>query len=197
MNLTEELKAMEENYRNSPLKDIFLPHPTWLGHRDPMAAIYRDKMLLLQHGRLAYAHIVQANEVLFRSFPPADCPAHIVYSTSPAVMEDPAILRELAHQLFYYKDKPFSQVPEQWRDVAQVITNEYDRSGFTLPLTFDGQPVEVRMIPVMIFRKLLPKRRLCGSFLPILTDPDSSTVMVLPKRYWTPAFTGAWCAGQI
>ena len=197
MDLTEELRQMQTAYARSPMRNIRLPRPAWMTNKDPMAAVYRDKAALLQRGQVVCAHIVQANTILFKLFPHNDCPAHIVYSTSPAVEKDPSILRELAHFLYYYKDQPLEQVPQQWRDIARVITDEYDRSGFTFSLEVNGEQITAHMIPAMVFRKLLPRRTLLGSFLPVLTCPESSTVLILPKRYWTAEFKKAWCSRLI
>ena len=197
MDIAEELRQMQTAYARSPMRNMRLPRPVWMSDQDPVAAVYRDKAALLQRGQVVCAHIVQANTILFKLFPHNDCPAHIIYSTSPAVEKDPSILRELAYFLYHYKDQPLEQVPQQWREIAQVITDEYDRSGFTFSLEINGEQITAHMIPVMVFRKLLPRRTLLGSFLPVLTYPESSTVLILPKRYWTANFKKSWCSRLI
>lgn len=49
----------------------------------------------------------------------------------------------------------------------------------------------------MIFRKLLPKRKLCGGLIPVLAMAEKETVMILPKRYWTEQFKDMWIQGAI
>ena len=197
MDIAEELRQMQTAYARSPMRNIRLPRPAWMSNKDPMSAVYRDKAALLQRSQVVCAHIVQANTILFKLFPHKDCPAHIVYSTSPAVEKDPYILRELAYCLYNYKDQPLEQVPQQWREIARVITDEHDRSGFTFSSEKNGEQITAHMIPVMVFRKLLPRRTLLGSFLPVLTCPESSTVLILPKRYWTANFKKSWCSRLI
>ena len=88
-------------------------------------------------------------------------------------------------------------MPDEWKEVARVITDEYDRSDFTFSVRLDGKPVEYHMIPTMIYRKLLPKGKLCGNLLPVFTVPGCKQVLILPKKYWTKAFKEAWANGRI
>jgi len=193
----KELLQMRENYKINPLDDLKLSRPQWLDAKDPMSEIYENKSLLLQKGEIIYAHIVQANTLLFKMFPPFDCPAQIVYSLEPYFVERPDVLQDIAWGIYSYKGKDPDSVPSEWREVARVITDEYDRTDFTFLLNLNGKSVEYHMIPTMIYRKLLPKRRLCGSLLPVFAMPGSKQVLVLPKQYWTKTFTKAWIAGMI
>lgn len=197
MNLKEELAKMQIRYDRNRLRDIRLDPPVWLVPNDPMSGVFAEKAILLKTGQVGYAHIVQANTYLFKTFPQIDCPAHIVYSTDPRVADDPSILREIAYQLFRYKQTPLENVPDQWREIVRVIADEYDRADFTFSVERCGEPVEIHFIPTIIFRKLLPKRRLCGSLLPVLIAPDCRSVLVLPKRFWTRDFRFAWIRGEI
>lgn len=193
----KELLQMRENYKSNPLDDIRLSRPVWLNSEDPMSEIYENKALLLQKGEIIYAHIVQANTILFKMFPPFDCPAQIVYSAEPYFMEQPDVLQDVAWGIYSYKGQDTDSVPNEWKEVARVITDEYDRSDFTFSLKLKEKSVEYHMIPTMIYRKLLPKRKLCGNLLPVLAIPESKQVLILPKEYWTKKFTKAWVEGII
>ena len=193
----KELLQMRENYKRNPLKDIKLRRPAWLNLKDPMAEIYEKKSVLLQQGEIVYAHIVQANTILFNLFPPYDCPAQIVYSAETYFMKRPDVLKGIAWGIYNYKGKEPDTVPEEWKNVARVITDEYDRTDFSFMLNVNGQSMEYHLIPTMVYRKLLPKGKLCGSLLPVLTVPDCKQVMILPKKYWTKKFTEAWIKGMI
>ena len=197
MDLYNELKAMQSNYNERRLKNIILKRPEWLRSSDPMSYIFKEKKDLLKNGTVCYAHIVQANTILFDWLPHTDHPAHIVYSTDPYIEENSDILEEAAHAIYQYKDVPLDAVPEEWRELARVVTDERDRSGFTLSTERGGHTVKIDFLPTMIFRKLLPRRKLCGSLLPIITSPDCDSVMVLPKRYWTKEFRASWIRGEI
>lgn len=193
----KELVQMRENYKINPLDDIKLSRPGWLDSEDPMSEIYEKRSALLQQGEIVYAHIVQANTILFKIFPPIDCPAQIVFSAESYFMEQPAVLQDIAWEIYKYKGQALDTVPDEWKDVARVITDEYDRTDFTFSLKLDGQSIEYNMIPTMIYRKLLPKGKLCGNLLPVLTLPDCKQIMILPKKYWTKKFKEAWVAGII
>lgn len=191
----DELYQMRENYRNKPLRDINLSRPAWLSSSDPMYKVFYQKSKLLQHGEITYASIVQANSILFRRFPSHDCPAHIFFSTDSFIAENPEVLFTIASKISTYKGQAEDQIPDEWKEVARVITDEYDRTGFTFSLELDIGSIEFHMIPTMIFRKLLPKSKLCGRLLPILTEPDCKQILVLPRKYWTKEYTKAWVNG--
>lgn len=193
----KELLQMRENYKSNPLNDIKLNRPEWLDSEDPMSEIYENKSLLLQKGEVIYAHIVQANTILFKRFPPFDCPAQIVYSLDPYFMEQPDVLQDIAWKIYSYKEQDIDLVPDEWKETARVITDEYDRTDFTFLFNLNEKSVKCHMIPTMIYRKLLPKRKLCGSLLPVLALPESKQVLILPKEYWTNTFTKAWVEGDI
>ena len=197
LDLYKELLQMRENYTCNPLNDIKLSRPEWLDSEDPMSEIYENKSLLLQKGEVIYAHIVQANTILFKRFPPFDCPAQIVYSLDPYFMEQPDVLQDIAWGIYSYKGQDLNSVPDEWKETARVITDEYDRTDFTFTLNLNDRLLEYHMIPTMIYRKLLPKRKLCGNLLPVLALPESKQVLILPNKYWTNNFTKAWVEGTI
>lgn len=193
----EELFQMRENYNNNPLRDIKLRCPSWLDSQDPMYEIYSKKAMLLQQGEIVYAHIVQANTIMFRTFPMVDCPGQIVYSSEPYFSEHPEILRDIAWKIYSYKGQELNTVPDEWREVARVITDEYDTSDFTFSMNLGERSLEYHMIPTMIYRKLLPKGKLCGNLLPVLALHMCKPVLILPKQYWTKNFVNAWIKGII
>ena len=197
IDLHKELMIMKENYTKKPLNNMRLRRPGWVSCADPISQIYVDKKRLLKKGTVCYAHIVQANEKLFDSFPPFDYPAVIIYSMNQAVSEDPSILWQLSNKLFSYKNKLEESIPENWRGVAGAITDEYSRDSFVFTTDYKGESVTIHFIPVMIFRKLLPKRKLCGGLIPVLAMAEKETVMILPKRYWAEQFKDMWIQGAI
>lgn len=192
MNFKEELAQMQTRYDRFRLPFLSLSRPKWLRDGNSMAAIYEEKEKLLRQGKLCYAQIVQANTLLFQPTPDVDCPANIIYSADPRVAENPDILQELATLLFSYKNKNPDSVPTQWQEIARVITDEYDYADYQFDIDWEGQRITFRFMPIMVFRKLIPKRMLCGGLLPILTSSNCRSVLILPKQYWTKSFTRAW-----
>lgn len=193
----EELLLMRENYKKKPLKDIKLKCPKWLDSKDPMYELYAKKSILLQQGEIVYANIVQANNFLFEKKPRYDCPAQIVFSKDPYLVENPKPLSVTARNIFAMKGKDPEKVKKEWRAIAFAVTNEHDRSSFTFPMSVDERSFECNLIPTMIHRDLLPEGRLCASLFPVLTAPGCKQVMILPKKYWTKNFTQAWVEGFV
>ena len=150
-----------------------------------MSEIYSKKSELLQQGEIVYASIVQANIILFNRFPPYNCPAQILYSAEPYFSENSEVLLNTAQKIYKYKGKELDTVPDKWKEVTMVITDEYDRTDFTFTLNLDNQSLKYNMITTMVYRKLLPKGKLCGNILPVLTIPNCKQVLILPKQYWT------------
>lgn len=192
MDFHNALSEMQAVWTRNRPKNIHLNRPDWMRSADAISAVYHEKSELLRRGTVCYGQIVQANTILFKLFPHVDCPAHIIYSDDPCVAADPQILRQVALLLFRYKDQPLDRVPEQWREIARVITDEYDRSDFRFTIEWQGRPVSFSFLPVMIFRKFLPGRKLSGGLLPVIAAPGCRSVLVLPKRYWTAGFKKLW-----
>ena len=196
MVLKEEWKVMQERYNKNPWHDMALYAPPWLNKHDRLWRVFKDKAILLKKGKIVPARVVQANEALFRFFPRGDYPAQVVYSTDPVVLEHPEILANIAKKIWSYKNKPLQDVPEAWRQVAYCVTDEFSSASFTIYTEYDGQTVELQFVPIIVFRNLLPWGKLCGALLPVLTAPESKTVLILPKKYWTWKFKSAWSIGS-
>ncbi len=193
----EELLQMRANYKKKPLADIKLKRPTWLDSKDALSEIYEKKSILLQKGEIVYASIVQANNILFSKSPKYDCPAQIVYSEDPYFAEKPEALSDVARTAYRLKGKDLDTIPEEWRKIAIAVTSERNRSECTFSLNLDNKSFEFHMIPIMIYRNLLPKGKLCGKLLPVFTVSGCEQALTLPKKYWSKNFTKAWVEGKI
>ena len=194
LDLKKELERMRVNYAKKHLKDIDLPKPDWMTPEHDLYAVFKEKKELLASGRVYYAYVVQANNLLFeRKHAKLDCPALFIYTTDSSINAQPYALGALAHRLFSYKNKDLSTVPEEWREAARIITDEHDCTQLTLTLRSDNGPVDVRFIAAMVFRKYIPKQTLLGSLVPVLAAPDKcSSILPLPKKYWSRSFRKAW-----
>ena len=80
---------------------------------------------------------------------------------------------------------------------ARIITDEYDHTALAFTIEYQGQPLSFRFVPVMVFRKHLPGRKLTGSLLPVVTAPGCRSALILPKRCWHKEFTALWKAHRI
>lgn len=194
MDLLKELVQMNRNYGADRMNNLFLMQPSWLYAKNAMSAVFREKKKLLREGTVRYASIVQANTILFRLWPHVDCPASILYSTDSV---EPDFLAALSWKIFSYKNQKPSQIPEQWQELARIITNEYDYSHIQFQMDSEQHSLHIHFQPMMVFRKLLPGRKLSGSLLPVLTHPECEAVLILPHRYWTEDFKQEWLRGEL
>ena len=99
INLRENLYRMRENYSRKPIRFKYLPQPSWLRTNDGLYQIYRDKKILLKHGKIYYAVMLQANVLLFNPKSRENCPANFIYTTDLIGEENPEILTETAPEI--------------------------------------------------------------------------------------------------
>ena len=194
MDFLKELNEMRECYTRKPLKNEKLPMPECMTKKDGLYSLYEEKDELFRSGKIYYAYVVQANIGLFSFFPQEDLPANIIYSTDDTVAADPMLMKRMGGYLYHFKNGAQEYPDSEYKDIIQVIRDEHDRSSFTFrPLCADKLGGEMYFNSIMVFRKHLPRRILKGCILPVIAAPDKCrAVMILPKRYWTKAFTKAW-----
>ena len=193
MNFLSELTEMRSKYK-SPWR-CTLKKPDWLRRTDRLNSIFDDSKTLFKNGKIYYAVMVQANEILFNYFPHRDAPANFVYSTDPYFEESPDELCYVATSLYKYKYQPPEKIPEEYRAIAAAITDEHDRTRFEFEVTLDGIPRKIFFVTTIVFRRHLPKDRLLSPILPVLTDLENSeNIIILPRRYWTKPFKKMYTA---
>ena len=199
IDFAKELERMRVNYLKKPLKDIKLERPSWMQPEDELNDVFREKHTLISEGRVYFAQVIQANQILFdRKQPKRNCPALLLYSTSDEMNANPFILGALAHKLFSYKDQDLETVPEEWREAARIISDEYERTGLVFTINTDSGPVDIYFVTVMIFRQYLPKNTLLGSTVPVFALPGKCrSILPLPEKYWGKDFKKAWIKGEI
>ena len=73
--------------------------PDWLSESESLIHTYRDHDLLLSQGEIVWAHIVQANSLLFKPGK-EDSPAEIVFSLDRVFDEDIEALRLIAERIY-------------------------------------------------------------------------------------------------
>lgn len=190
------LEVMRLNYHEDPVVSKTLPKPLWirLHKNDALNVIYQDKDIIFQNGEVYYAYLVQANEMLFEKGSKLNLPANILYSTHPIAEKYPEFLMSIGMDLFSYKNKPDHEIPEHFREMARIITDELDRSGVDFTISFPDpdtpdkmiEDVDVHFRSVIVFYKDIPEQVLQGNLLPVLASPErSDAVLILPKEYWT------------
>lgn len=190
-----ELKLMRERYKQNPpkmlLKDnVFETEEEFVDmeNMDSLNVIYREEKTLIEKGTVFIGCIVQANENLFRRFPPFNYPADMIYSPHSVLGTDGEQLYDIAQKLFSLKGHP-QNAPEELRQLVLWITDEMTRC-FNVPLPdclTNGK--EVYFTTFTVIRKNLPGKKIRQRLLPILAAPEScKSSTVLPRELWSQGF---------
>ena len=182
-----ELIKMNDFFKNNKnIKKDKFKMPFWVGG-DPLAQIYKDLPQLYQSGEVVYAYLVQANNNLFKSFPPFNSPADIIFSLDGFYKSEPLELQKIAYELFSYKDE--GGAPPEIKQITDSITDEMERS-FNIPLPLDfTKNRQIYFTTIVVHRNHLPKKRIVSSVFPIVCDVErSGSTVILPKNYWTKDF---------
>ncbi len=172
---------------------ILWPHRPLYMHHDNrrLSHVYYDYRELLRHGRLAWAHLVQANELLFR---PGryDHPAAVLYRPLPCSVDEGAHLAEMAAQLYFLKGRTAEAEPGLVQ-LAAAITDEMTAIyHYRIPVDRLTSG-DVFYTTIMVCRKHLPNGVLAQSSFPLLVDtPRLEAAMILPSQYWAPQLLSLW-----
>jgi hypothetical protein len=167
--------------------------PPWLPQYpdDRLHELYRDQRKLFTTGRVVWANIVQANQLLFAPGPD-DSPAEAVYSFDPGLESDAAIhiLKDLGHRLFALKGT--TPPGPRLAEFARAITDERERTPRREIPPDLTRGLRVYHTTVMGVRKHLPGGYLAESFFPLVASPDLMWTMILPSRYWPKELLELW-----
>lgn len=166
--------------------------PSWMKKRKDtrLEAQYRDQELLLSQGDIVFAHLVQANSMLFETGK-FDNPAAIVFSLDRHYDDNLGELQKIGHVLFGLKGH--SVEDPELKEFADVITDEM-KTLFNVPLPSgitDGH--EVFCSSIMIHRKHIPSGFMQSGWIPLLVNPRlTNACRVLPERYWAQELVEYW-----
>lgn len=172
------------------------PHPWWMWLKpDDLETFFRNRGRLLRDGVVVWAHIVQANSLMFSGEPGTgrglNCPGEVVYCADPRSDISPAELRPIARALFALKGA--AQTEEAHQFIADYLANERMRVfGLPVPAAISGD-YPCRISTVFFNRRHIPGGFLRKSYFPLLLSTSAPNVaMVLPERYWPPLFAARW-----
>ena len=151
--------------------------PVWLSSDYPLACAYPDWQFVVRNGQVVWAHIVHAEEAIYRQGREAH-PVSVVYSPDP-----------------YFDDRVVSL-----GDVAQSLVqrravglDEYTRSQFeVLPRSIAGD-LRVQFARLVVHCDQLPLNRLVFQWFPIFValEATPAVVMVSPKL-WSRRYRSFW-----
>jgi hypothetical protein len=169
-------------HRTYPLIRI----PSW-ARADPLRRLWQDSPTLLERGKVVWAHMIQANELLFAPGND-DCPGEIVYD--PTGIMHPGDLSPVAGKLFSLK----GTVPsgEDFKEIATYLTDERVRVfGLRVPIGVSEYPLSISTI--FFCRKHLPNGVLSLPYFPILiSEACPGSTMVLPSLWWPVELVRLW-----
>jgi hypothetical protein len=166
-------------------------NPGWLGN-DSLAEIYRRQHLLLERGMVVWGALVQANNALFAEGP-HDMPALLAYSLERHFEARPQALRRIGEELFSYKGK---QAPAALQHIAQHLASEQQRAqDLAVPHMLTRRRVMVSSF--LAIRKHMPADVMKGAWFPLLTHPDTLSLMIAPRQFWSQELVAAWGGGAM
>ncbi|MHC4416430.1 MAG: tetratricopeptide repeat protein [Planctomycetota bacterium] len=146
--------------------------------------------ILLEHGRIVWGCVAQANNALFR---PGtwNRPAATIYSPDPYFDDRPDLLQLIARSTFAVKQR----WPED-REIARISTimrkEHFYPSNEPLPPIFSNTR-SVVMTTTSVHRRALPTGRLTKGIYPLLICPEhTKDNMVLPLSFWAPDLARSW-----
>lgn len=184
MNYQSIIEDIRSNYQKNPKKKFKLRFRLWI-NLSTLNRIYSDQKFLARSGKIVYAHLIQANSLLFKKrLFGGDLPAVLLYSMEPYYDEHPEELRKLAREIFSYKNK--KDAPLELQKFADLISNELS-SEYNLILPSSITPHgKVYYSTFVVWRKHLIDNYLKNSLFPIFAAPDRvKSCMIVPKQYWS------------
>jgi hypothetical protein len=159
-----------------------IPAPLAQLANHPLRAVYNDQPLLFKHGRVVWAHVVQANSQLYQ-MGEWDLPAAFVFGMDPSFDTDWKSLAHLAATLFALKGAANPDPADA--ALAHIITSETEMAFNTQVPRHRTADKEVFFTTAMVHRNHLPDWKLGASLVPFLVAPDKTrSSMILPHRYW-------------
>ncbi len=167
--------------------------PDWL-QQDILYKQILAMPMLLRHGRVVWAALVQANSLMFQPRE-ENCPGDIVYD--PTGNTEPGTLLEMAQSLYRLKNS--SPVQPDQQAYAQHLTGELGRL-FAQPYPQSLAAVPLQMSSIWFWRPHLPNGILSLPFFPILICDDAAfagQVMPLPALFWPAELQQQWLQHDI
>jgi len=170
---------------------LSISKPSWCDSDDKLFATFQNHRQLLAKGVVVWAHIVQANVLLFQAGR-ENCPASVVFSPNPALQVEPGDLGKVAHAL--YELKGTSPTEAELKEFADNITDEVTRTfGLRVPKCVSPH-MELYQASTFVTRKHLPNRILSLPFFPLLVAPRPPYYNIpLPSRFWPQPLVDHWC----
>lgn len=148
---------------------------------------------LLQDGMVVWGAVIRADRRFFKSAETFNC-GYVDILYSPDRWADDHPLSIWPQKLFRSNDS--TSADQNVRQFADLLAGKFghlERCVIPNEISNGRALVATSMIAA---RKHLPNGKLSVGFLPILVDPDLTTAMIVPVRYWPEALGWLWCRSE-
>lgn len=187
MTLKFDREAAFANLDKADLAYLQMMPPKWM-KKDPLYEQMNQLAKLYKTGKVVWAHVVQANKMLWSADEAYSCPAELLYD--PTGRTPVAYLAEVAHELYSLKDTVPDTPDEEILEYAKHITDEFTRViGFDIPNSIT--PLPLKSTSMFVWRLHVPNGVLKASF-PILISDETPEVTILPAKFWDKDYYDDW-----
>lgn len=178
-----------------------LIHPPWLTKLrlgDSLAKLIQNSTLrdLLRNGRVAWGHVVQANQDLFQPVPLTesciyDRPGEILFSTFDSEAASPEYLQPIAHKIGNLRRaQGLDAELQSWANYLNAETTRV--VGKPVPQRFSSS-IACFVSTTLFRRSYLPDGVLYNPVLPVIVAPKPPFYAIpLPSIYWSQSLLDWW-----
>jgi hypothetical protein len=176
--------------RDAPLPLIQRFHrdrPPWANGKDLTRRLYDEIENTVARGVPRWAAVIHANQAVWRPGPHTSG-AQVVYDAAGRATLEAVI--EAANRCAETKHGERTN-PEELR-LGEMLADEMERAlDWPLPPSISSEHdmfTSIAMLP----RENTPYRFMAMTFFPVLADPESRLVALVPHTYWDESFLRAW-----
>jgi hypothetical protein len=188
----QALSPVPRSFSPEVMRYITPPEPAWLqaNPADLLWGQYYHHELLFVHGSVCWAVVQQANAALFEAGEHGASPGVFLFSPDAYYDGRPEALHDLAVTLAAYKHEPTGD-PDLAAYGARLAA-ESERHGKRPlpPKLVEGR--EVYAVDAVVHREHLPVPFLAGSILPVVHQPSTNHIWIVPAGYWPDELVAAW-----
>jgi hypothetical protein len=178
--LRSRFTARQQRMNAVTLPGVLAARPPWMQDDDALSEIYARQALLLSQGRVSWAALIMANQLMFQPGN-TDCPGMLVHAAGDYFDAHPNELHVIARCIGELKST--DPADPQLLNLAKLLRTEMDR-GMSVPLPGGISDRPLLTSTFMLMRKHIPGGVMGCRIFPILSHPDTPAVMMLPFEFW-------------
>ncbi|MEM6930595.1 MAG: hypothetical protein AAF602_26900 [Myxococcota bacterium] len=165
--------------------------PPWLDDEDGLSTIYDRYREIAQHGELALAAVMMANEVMWKPGT-EDAPSSVIYTFDPVLQDWPAHIRGIAAALYEFHESTATPPRDPWhRLLLDRLHSGFERTMHQRIPSDITKGFVAYESSCMLFRRHLPGGFLDRRFVPVLVlrrGPTPHPCAVVPSSLWPEGF---------